>query len=73
MVPPQAALQAAMAWESGQQLYQQGHSEESLPPVTLDNTPAGDDAKRLIASNLETVQWTHKHYKPTSTGRYHLS
>eukprot|EP00892_Ulva_mutabilis_P011717 jgi/Ulvmu1/8918/UM005_0009.1 len=53
----QAALQAAMAWESGQQLYQQGHSEEAVESMPTDSKPAGDAIKRLIASNLETVHW----------------
>lgn len=70
---PQAALQAAMAWESGQQLYQQLHSDESLTLLPPEQNPAGDDVKRLIASNLETVHWSHNRSTPTSTERCFLA
>lgn len=67
----QAALQAAMAWESGQQLFQQGHSEDSVAPLPTDK-PAGDNAKQLIATNLETVHWSQNRFKPTAADRCSL-
>ena len=40
--------------------------------MPADNQPAGDDMKRLIASNLETVHWAELQAQASTTERCFL-
>lgn len=49
-------MQAAQAWEQGTSMFDHG-SEHGGSTVPRDRAPTEMDVKRMIAGNLETVQW----------------
>lgn len=49
-------MQAAEAWEQGTSMFHLNPGDE-VPTFQRERAPTEADVKRMIASNLETVEW----------------